>query len=99
MTNIDPDTLLRRKPLSEALTTAGFPTAPATLATKASRGGGPPYGLVGRRPLYRWGDALHWARGRLAHCGTPRPKVFQGARHACSGRTQEVGLMTMGSCG
>ena len=34
---------------------------PKTLATKASRGGGPPYRLFGRKPLYRWGDGLDWA--------------------------------------
>jgi hypothetical protein len=62
----DPDALLRRQALAEALTEAGFPTAPATLATKASRGGGPPARWYGRIPLYRWGDALDWAQSRLS---------------------------------
>jgi hypothetical protein len=58
--------MLRRIPLAEALTAAGFPVTAATLATKASRGGGPPYRSFGRTPLYRWADALAWAEGRLS---------------------------------
>jgi hypothetical protein len=44
----NPNALLRRKQAAEALTAAGFPTSAATLATKASRGGGPTYRLFGR---------------------------------------------------
>jgi hypothetical protein len=71
----DLNDLLRRQPLAEALTQAGFPTAAATLATKATRGGGPPFRLYGRIPLYRWGDALDWAKGRLSApmCSTSEP--------------------------
>jgi len=61
-----PDTLLTRAVVAAELTRAGFPISPATLATKATRGGGPPYRLFGRRPLYEWGPALEWARGRLS---------------------------------
>jgi hypothetical protein len=61
----DPNALLKRRPTAEALTEAGYPTKPATLATKATRGGGPPYQLYGAVTLYRWGDALNWARSRL----------------------------------
>jgi hypothetical protein len=61
----DPNALLRRKATAEALTAAGFPVAEATLATKASRGGGPPFRRFGRIPLYRWGDSLDWAISRL----------------------------------
>jgi hypothetical protein len=60
------DTLLRRDATATALTDAGYPTATATLATKAVRGGGPPFQLYGRIPLYRWGDALAWAQSRLS---------------------------------
>ena len=63
---INPDTLLRRAVTAAALTEAGFPTSKATLATKAVRGGGPPFQLYGRIPLYRWGDALAWAQGRMS---------------------------------
>jgi hypothetical protein len=60
------DTLLTREQAARALTEAGYPVATATLATKATRGGGPPFQLFGRRPLYRWGDSLAWALGRLS---------------------------------
>jgi len=60
-----PDALLRRTQLAAALTDLGYPLAPATLATMVSRGGGPPFRLFGRIPLYRWADALLWAERRL----------------------------------
>ncbi len=66
LSNIAPDTLLRRAALAAELTAAGFPTATATLATMACRGGGPPLRLYGRIPLYEWGAALAWARSRLS---------------------------------
>jgi hypothetical protein len=61
----DPDALLIREATAHALTAAGFPVATKTLATKATRGGGPPYMLFSKRALYRWGDALAWAQGNL----------------------------------
>ncbi len=63
---LTPDTLLRRQQLAEALTAAGFPITGPTLATRATRGGGPPFQMFGRIPLYRWGTALAWAQGRLS---------------------------------
>ena len=51
--------------LAADIAAAGFPVKPKTLATKASRGGGPPYQLFGPRILYRWGDALKGAQARL----------------------------------
>jgi hypothetical protein len=62
----NPDALLTRRATAEALSAAGFPVRPATLATKASRGGGPPFRRFGRVPLYQWGDTLDWARSRLS---------------------------------
>jgi hypothetical protein len=67
----DPDTLLRRAATAEALTALGYPTAVATLTTKASRGGGPVYRRFGPVVLYRWADALAWAESRLSE---PRGK-------------------------
>ena len=61
-----PDALLTRHWTASALTAAGYPVKAATLATKATRGGGPPYRLFGTKPLYRWGDALAWAQSRLS---------------------------------
>ena len=61
-----PDALLRRNQLAEVLKSIGYPVATKTLATKATRGGGPPYRKFGRAVLYRWSDALEWAEGRLS---------------------------------
>jgi hypothetical protein len=62
----NPDALLRRKATAEALTASGYPVSEKTLATKATRGGGPPYRTFGRTVLYRWGEALAWAESRLS---------------------------------
>jgi hypothetical protein len=68
----DLDALLTRDRTAEALTEAGFPIKAKTLATKATRGGGPPFSKFGLRVLYRWNDALSWAEGRLTapQCNT-----------------------------
>ena len=60
------DTLLTRDQTAAALTAVGFPITRATLATNATRGGGPPFQRFGPRPLYRWGNALQWAQSRLS---------------------------------
>jgi hypothetical protein len=57
-----PDVRLTRERTAAALTALGYPVSARTLATKATRGGGPPYSLFGQRAMYRWGDALEWAR-------------------------------------
>jgi hypothetical protein len=62
----NPDVLLTRPKTADALTEAGFPVTEATLATKATRGGGPPFQKFGSRVLYRWGPALQWAEARLS---------------------------------
>jgi hypothetical protein len=61
------DALLTREATAAALTASGFPVKPKTLATKATRGGGPPFMSFGARVLYKWGDALLWAQGRLSN--------------------------------
>ena len=63
--NRDLDARLGRKQTAAALTEEGYPTAESTLATMASRGGGPPFSKFGSRVVYRWGDALAWANARL----------------------------------
>jgi hypothetical protein len=62
----NPDALLPRNQAAAALTEAGYPISPARLSTKATRGGGPPFRLFGRKPLYRWRDTLAWAESRLS---------------------------------
>ena len=76
----DNDALLTRDMAAAALTEAGYPVKPKTLATKATRGGGPPYRLFGVRPLYRWGDTLAWAQERLSspRCSTSVKDVEVG---------------------
>jgi hypothetical protein len=60
-----PDAKLSRAEAGAALRAAGYRIADATLATMAVRGGGPPFMRFGKYPLYRWGDALAWAEGKL----------------------------------
>jgi hypothetical protein len=55
---------LTRAQLAETLTSAGYPIALATLHTLATRGGGPPYELFGKKAMYVWGDALAWAKSK-----------------------------------
>jgi hypothetical protein len=73
----DPEALLQREALSDALKEKGYPVEKSTLATKASRGGGPPFRKFGRVPLYRWGDALEWAEAKL---GPPQGSTSEGDR-------------------
>jgi hypothetical protein len=61
----DPHSLLTRSELASALTSAGYRIAEKTLATRASRGDGPPYSVFNRRCLYRWDTSLRWAQESL----------------------------------
>jgi hypothetical protein len=63
---ISPDAKLGRKETAEALSQFGYPIAEATLASMASRGGGPLFSKFGSRVVYRWSDALSWAETRLS---------------------------------
>jgi hypothetical protein len=65
-TNYSHDDRLTRQQLSARLTAAGYPTAVSTLATLATRGGGPAFQKYGSRPLYLWGPSLAWAKARLS---------------------------------
>jgi hypothetical protein len=62
----DPNAILTRDRFAAALNEAGFPITVSTLATKATRGGGPPFQKFGNKPLYQWGPGLAWAKGRLS---------------------------------
>ena len=73
--NIDPDTRLSRRDTAGALTAAGYPISAATLASMATRGGGPEYVLFNGRVLYRFRDALAWAQARTS---TPRVTAAEG---------------------
>jgi hypothetical protein len=62
----DPNALLTREQAATALAAAGFPVSAKTLATKATRGGGPAFRKFGSRALYRWSETLRWAQSRLS---------------------------------
>jgi 8-oxo-dGTP pyrophosphatase MutT (NUDIX family) len=74
---LDPDTLLSREDGAAELTARGYRTSGRTLATKATRGRGPPYRRFGPRVVYRWGDLLAWAEGRLS---PPRSSTAEADR-------------------
>jgi hypothetical protein len=89
MTSIpdDPDKLLSRDQAATTLKAAGYPISKATLSTMASRGHGPIYRRFGPRVLYRWGDLMAWAKGRLS---APRGSTSESASYAKSGGTRNV---------
>ena len=66
MANLTPDAMLTRDKGASALSDIGYPVTKATLATLATRGGGPPYRRFGKRVLYRFRDLTDWAEGRLS---------------------------------
>jgi len=63
---IDPNALFPRGDAAEALTKAGLPCSPKTLATLACRGNGPPYSRFGRVSVYRGEDLVSWAIRRMS---------------------------------
>jgi hypothetical protein len=69
------DALLTREQTSQALKESGYPVESSTLATKATRGGGPPFHKFGARVLYRWSETLAWAQSRLS---APRRNTSEG---------------------
>jgi hypothetical protein len=62
----DHNAWLARSAAAAALNATGYPISSDTLATMASRGGGPQFSKWGSRALYRWGDLLEWAESRLS---------------------------------
>jgi hypothetical protein len=74
---LDPDALLSRKDAAAELTARGLKVSERTLATKATRGGGPPYRRFGPRVVYRLADLLAWAEGRLS---APRRSTAEADR-------------------
>jgi hypothetical protein len=74
---IDSDVLLDRTQTALALTSHGFRISAATLATLASRGGGPDFDRYGSLALYRWGNSLGWAKNRTRKRREIRPTNAQ----------------------
>ena len=69
MADLSPDTMLTRDKAAAALSEMGYPVSKASLATMASRGGGPIFRRFSKRALYRWTDLVIWAETR---CSAPR---------------------------
>ena len=57
-TPASPDALLTRQQAAQALGVHGYPVTAKTLATKATRGGGPIFRHFGARVLYRRSDLI-----------------------------------------
>ena len=61
-----PERLLRRSKAAHYITdTYGIPCSPKTLAKYACIGGGPPFRLAGRFPLYPTSGLDSWAQGKI----------------------------------
>lgn len=60
---------LRRKDAATFLTSYGYPISAATLATKATRGDGPPFCVFGRDAFYEEAVLLTWAESRVQYRG------------------------------
>jgi hypothetical protein len=62
LTAVDPQTFMTRFQLAETLELCGIPLSYETLANKATKGGGPPFRIFGKSPVYQWGDVVAWLR-------------------------------------
>jgi hypothetical protein len=61
-----PEPLLRRSTAAKYITdTYGIPCSPKTLAKYACVGGGPPFRLAGRFPLYPVSSLDAWAQSKI----------------------------------
>ena len=77
---------LPRSAAAAALNATGYPISSETLATMASRGGGPKFSRWGSRALYRWRDLLEWAECDEANRHAARPNRFRRLTEARSPR-------------
>ncbi|MGO9432559.1 hypothetical protein [Rhodoblastus sp.] len=86
-----PDARLTRQELAKALTEAGYPISHSTLASMATRGGGPLFQHWGSKPIYAWAEAVAWAEARIsrpvtttAEAGRYRPQPRARDKAACA---------------
>lgn len=70
-----PNDQLTRAQAAAALTASGRPITLSTLATMATRGGGPPFTTFGGKAVYRWADLDAWAANRTRHRGQPAERA------------------------
>ena len=76
---MDQQQFLGRGEAANFLAERGFPCTSATLATLATRGGGPQFSKFGPRVLYRQSDLVSWAQSKLS---PPRRSTSEAARAA-----------------
>lgn len=74
-TSIPANVWLTREEAALVLRALGYPVASTSLATMATRGGGPMYRRFGLRCLYRRSDLERWARAKLSK---PRRSASEG---------------------
>jgi len=75
-----PNDLLDRRSLAQALTDLGLEISPVTLSSMASRGGGPYYHQFGRKTVYRWADAVRWVESKMKPPRGKAARVREGVR-------------------
>jgi hypothetical protein len=88
---IDPGTFFTRPQLSDTLEECGIPLSADTLATKATRGGGPPFRIFGKSAVYQWADVVEWVRETMGEpaCTTAEHRARQGTPPAPRKPNQE----------
>jgi hypothetical protein len=88
---ISPETRFTTPALAAALTELGLPTGRKTLDRKACAGGGPPYQIYGRRPLYLWADVTAWALAELGQAAS------NASEHRFSRRARRARMLAEGT--
>ena len=90
----DPNVRLSRKAMAAALSKAGFPIKASTLASKATRAGGPPFQRFGPYPLYPWGPGLAWAEAQLSPLVTSTSELNEIRRRKRRGERSAVSSLS-----
>ena len=79
--DLETQSFLDERGAAQFLSERGYKTAPATLATKRSRGGGPRFRRFGPRIVYEPSELLEWARSRLSGPVSNTSEVAEIARN------------------
>jgi hypothetical protein len=96
---IDPRTFLTRYQLTDTLEQCGIPLSYDTLATKATRGGGPPFRIFGKSAIYQWCDVVAWVRETMGEPArtTSEHRARQGMPTPTPPSPEKVAAMVEGS--
>jgi hypothetical protein len=97
--SVDPKTFLTRFQVSEALEACGIPLSYDTLATKATRGGGPPFRIFGKSAIYQWCDVVAWVLETMGEPArtTSEHRARQGMPAPTPPSPEKVAAMVEGS--